>query len=83
MNTINSQAEKTLFRIKKLRNKRGIKQCVMAEMLEICQSAYTKIENGQQKLDLISLIKIAFALDTTVAYLVGEKKKDKKKSVFI
>lgn len=68
-----------LVRIRSLRNQKGITQLLMSAELGISQPSYNKIENGQQKLDCVLLIKIADLLETSVGYLVGEKKSKKRK----
>lgn len=71
-----------LLRIKKLRQKKGWSHEVMATSLGYSSaSSYTRAENGLTQLDLPCLLSIAEILGTTVSYLVGEKRKKKKKNI--
>jgi transcriptional regulator with XRE-family HTH domain len=55
--------------IKDLRLQKGIKQELMAESLGISQSAYSRIENGQSKISIETLRKIAVLLEVRVEVL--------------
>lgn len=51
------------LKIKEFRLKKGINQEKMAELLEITQGAYSKIENGKIDCTLTMLCKISNILD--------------------
>lgn len=62
--------DKILERIKKIRNLRGLKQEYMTLQIGVTQSSYSKIENGNQKLTLEVLEKIANVLNIPANYLI-------------
>lgn len=59
------------FKIKKIRLSKNICQKYMADILDISQSYYNKIENGQAKLTVECLLIIANELKTTPEYFLG------------
>jgi transcriptional regulator with XRE-family HTH domain len=58
-------------RIKKIREKRNFSQTFLAQELGISQKAYSKLENGDTKITIDYLFKIANALDVTVNELLN------------
>ncbi|MFJ1431028.1 helix-turn-helix domain-containing protein [Capnocytophaga canimorsus] len=62
-----------LINIRKKRIEKGISQEMMASELGISQSAYAKIENGQQKLPTRMLMRIANILDVPIDSLFEKK----------
>ncbi|CEN40867.1 DNA-binding helix-turn-helix protein [Capnocytophaga canimorsus] len=62
-----------LINIRKKRIEKGISQEMMASELGISQSAYAKIENGQQKLPIRMLMRIANILDVPIDSLFEKK----------
>ncbi|CEN51205.1 Transcriptional regulator, Cro/CI family (fragment) [Capnocytophaga canimorsus] len=62
-----------LINIRKKRIEKGISQEMMASELGISQSAYAKIENGQQRLPTRMLMRIANILDVPIDSLFEKK----------
>ena len=60
------------LRIKKCREKFGYSQTRLAELLEMSQNHISQIERGVRGLSRKMLPALAAALNTTVAYLMGE-----------
>lgn len=58
-------------KIKKIREEKNYSQSYLAQELGITQKAYSKIENGETKLTIDHLFKIAHALDITVNELLS------------
>lgn len=61
------------LRIKRLREFRNFTRQYLADMLEISQNAYSKIENGSTKLTIERLEQIAQLLDVPVDTVLSEK----------
>jgi len=57
--------------IKKLREKKGVKQQEIAELINMHRSNYSKIENGQREIAVIALNKIANFFGITVDELIN------------
>ena len=56
--------------IRACREARGFSQEYMAEMLDICQSAYANLEGGKTSLSIERLIRISTVLDVNVHELI-------------
>lgn len=54
-----------------LREEAGLRQVDVAEALDMPQSFVSKYETGERRLDLVELQQVCFALQTTLADLVG------------
>lgn len=66
--------EKMGQRIRELREKRGITLEKLGELIGVNKSAVLKYENGTViNIPILKLKSIAKALNTTVAYLIGEQ----------
>ncbi len=59
-------------RIRDLRNKKRVRQYVLARMVGITPGALTNFEKGRRHVSLDWLERIADALDTPIAYFLGE-----------
>ncbi len=60
------------FKIKQLREKRGISQEQLAEVLKISQSKLSKIENGRiKKIDFILMNKLCQHFSITIDKLIN------------
>ncbi len=59
-------SEKLGLRIKELRIKKGLKQCDLADKLNMERSNFTRIESGKQRPNDENLVKIAQALNVEV-----------------
>nr|WP_325180296.1 helix-turn-helix transcriptional regulator [uncultured Oscillibacter sp.] len=59
-------------RLKRLREKRGYSQNKMQMLTGIDQSNYSKIETGKRTWTIDQCKRIAFALDTSMDYLLGQ-----------
>lgn len=59
-------------RIKMARNFRGIKQITLSKLVNISTPTIIRYESGEREPKASDLLKIAEALDTSVAYLMGE-----------
>ncbi|HWQ74606.1 MAG TPA: S24 family peptidase [Syntrophomonas sp.] len=59
-------------RIKKFREEKGLSSRRLGEMVDLSQSAISKIELGKQKIDINILEKIADALEISLERLTGE-----------
>lgn len=57
------ESKNILTNIIKIRNDKGLTQAVIADMLEIDYSTYSKLESGQSKLSIDRLEKIASAFN--------------------
>jgi transcriptional regulator with XRE-family HTH domain len=57
-------------RIRKLREAKGLKQQTMADLLDMSQAAYNKIENAQTSIKVDILVKIAEILQISLDELV-------------
>jgi len=62
-------------RICALRKKKRVRQYVLARMVGITPGALTNFEKGRRQISLDWLERIADALDTPVAYFLGDGKK--------
>ena len=60
-----------MIRIKELRNKKGISQQALADVLHVTQQAIYKYEHGLAEPDIDTLIACARYFDTSVDYLIG------------
>jgi len=58
-------------RIRDLRDDADLKQCILAEYLNIKQSTYSDYENGKINIPIEALIKIADFYKVSLDYLVG------------
>lgn len=63
-------------RIKKIRIAKSISQLEMAELLNISQSAYAKIERGRTRLDVERLIEICHILSVEPSEMVELEQAD-------
>lgn len=63
--------------LKKLRTEKELKQIEIAEKLDMSQTYYNLIENGerQKDLDLSLVIKLAKIFDVSVDYIISEEEK--------
>ncbi|AUS06725.1 helix-turn-helix domain-containing protein [Pseudotamlana carrageenivorans] len=61
------------YRIKKVRENKGISQEAMALELDITQSNYGRLEKSDNRLTIPKIQKIAKVLDITISYLFDEK----------
>ncbi len=61
------------IKIKELRKIHGIRQCDLAEALNISQQSISRYENGQHYPDMPVLIAIADHFNVPLDYLVGRK----------
>ncbi len=59
-------------KIRDLRNKKRVRQYVLARMVGITPGALTNFEKGRRHVSLDWLERIADALDTPIAYFLGE-----------
>lgn len=59
-----------LYTIRTCRESRGYSQDYMAEMLNICQSAYANLEAGKTSLSLDRLYRIADILEANIHHLL-------------
>ncbi|MDR0615189.1 MAG: helix-turn-helix domain-containing protein, partial [Synergistaceae bacterium] len=62
----------TGVRMKELRNKIGVTQAQLAEKLDVTNDTVSRWERGVLEIGRDSLLRLAAALDTSVAYLIGE-----------
>jgi transcriptional regulator with XRE-family HTH domain len=58
-------------RIKQIRFEKGYTQENMADMLNISQNAYYKLEKGYSRIDLCKFIKLSKILEVEVAELIN------------
>lgn len=68
-----SKAGDDMKKLKKLREKKGISQSVIAKRIGITQQAYANYENGHREPDNSTLIKIAEYYHVSVDYLLSDK----------
>ncbi len=59
------------FRLRELRNQRGLSQLRLAMDLNMNQNTVSRYENGEREADYETLIKIADYFDVTLDYLLG------------
>ena len=64
---------KLAFRIRKIREFRDFSQEYVAEMLGVSQAAYLKMERNADKSKFSNLIKIASALNVSIAFMIDVK----------
>ncbi len=57
--------------LKVLRNKKGISQQQLADIIGVTQQSVNKYENHSVEPDIYTLIKIADYFETTIDYIVG------------
>ena len=62
--------------LKALRNKKGISQQQLADVIGVTQQSVNKYENHSVEPDIYTLIKIADYFETTIDYLVGRVSDD-------
>ena len=75
---LSKQAAEKISRIKQLRLERGLTQQVTADMLEIDQSDYSKIESGERGISYEVCKRMALVFETSMDYISGLT--DEKKS---
>ncbi len=76
MNSTVIELEKIRERIKQIRFNKGLTQDNMADMLNISQNAYHKLENGRCKMSLRKFINICKILEIEASELInGPEKK--------
>lgn len=63
--------------IRAYRETRGYSQEYMADMLDICQSAYANLESGKTSLSIDRLMKISIVLDCDIHELIDSAFKEK------
>ena len=66
-----SLGENMYKRLKDLREDRDLNQQVLADLLHVSQTTYSRYENGTLDIPSISLIKLANFYETSIDYLVG------------
>ena len=71
MNTSQQLVNDIRDRIKKIRVEKGYSQDYMAEMLNISQNAYHKLERGHTRINLLKFIDIAKILEIEVSELIN------------
>lgn len=59
-------------RLKELRQKKGLTQQEIADLLNVNRVTYTNWEKGKREPNFETLLKLAFELNTTTSYLLGE-----------
>lgn len=72
INTFNM--EEYIKKLRKLRTEKGYSQEYMANELELSASGYRKIENGESKMKLETLIKAAKLLETDIFEFLQDEK---------
>ena len=71
MNTTQQLVNEIRERIKRIRFEKGYTQDNMADMLNISQNAYHKIEKGYSRIDLRKFIDIANILEIEISELIN------------
>ena len=71
MNTTSTELKNIRERIKSIRFKKGLTQDNMADMLNISQNAYHKLENGHSKMNLSKFIDICKVLEIETIELIN------------
>ena len=61
------------IKIKEIRTNRNLTQDNLAQMIDCNVSHISNIENAHTKVSLIALLAIAYALDTTIDYLMSDQ----------
>ena len=64
--------DKLARRVRVRRAELGLSQSKVSEISEVHSSVISRLEHGQNLPDIATLMKISGALDTSVAYLLGE-----------
>ena len=64
-------------RIRELREDKDMNQTIMAKLLDMSQTGYSKYETGENDIPTAVLIKLAQIHDTSVDYLLGLTKERK------
>ena len=64
-------------RIRELREDKDMNQTIMAKLLDMSQTGYSKYETGENDIPTAVLIKMAQIHDTSVDYLLGLTKERK------
>lgn len=59
--------------IKRLREKKGIKQQEIADLINMHRSNYSKVENGQREISITAINKIAKFFEVTLDDIVNNK----------
>ncbi len=59
-------------RIRDLREDKDLNQTVVAKMLDMSQTGYSKYETGENDIPTSVLIKLADFYDTSIDYLLGQ-----------
>lgn len=59
-------------RLKELRLKKGLTQTELGKKVGVKQNTFTNWENGKREPNFETLLKLAFELNTTTSYLLGE-----------
>ena len=67
-------------KLKELRQKRGISQQALAEIIGISQQSINKYENHKIEPDISTLIALADYFDTTVDYIIGRTDENGRRS---
>ena len=71
MNTTATELKNIRERIKSIRFKKGLTQDNMADMLNISQNSYHKLENGHSKINLSKFIDICKVLEVETIELLN------------
>jgi len=71
MNTTETELKNIRKRIKSIRFKKGLTQDNMADMLNISQNSYHKLENGHSKINLSKFIDICKVLEVETIELLN------------
>lgn len=71
MSTTQQLVDEIRERIKKIRIEKGYSQDYMAEMLNISQNAYHKLERGHTRINLLKFIDIAKILEIETSELIN------------
>ena len=71
MNTTQQLVDRIRERIKKIRIEKGYSQEYMADMLNISQNSYHKLERGHTKISLLKFIEIAKILEIETSELIN------------
>ena len=71
MNTTQQLVDQIRERIKRIRLERGYSQDYMADMLDISQNAYHKLERGHTRINLQKFIDIAKILEVETTELIN------------
>lgn len=58
-------------RLKEARKAKGLTQTELAEILEISQTSYQRMETGQHDMKMSNILKICKILDISADWLIG------------